>query len=646
MKIRTTILLLLLTAGLFSYILLHERKQPPQNLAGYLLFDLEGDILRDGQVDPEVKADDIGGIDLKNASGDFAFRKQEDGTWEIAKAIKDRAGRKTIATLLDFVTKAKILEIIDKSELDSGKVKESALGLDDSSAVHLILRKPGGSKIVGLKIGRTAPLGNAMYVRFDDVKFREDIYLVNPDLHAFATQTADAYRDPFLIKYPVEDLRRFSIRRGEGVIELSRHPDDPGAGALWTITRPLADARADQEKVDIFLNILSLSGIQSFSPVSSGTPAPAEQSLVEITLWGKSDPDKKGATLSFYADPAPDSKFAICRDNDRRVEFKVERELAEELAQADSPDDFRDPHLGNIDPAKVVTIEVELSQGDNVQLYRVGENWVVRKTGAEQFNKADGGQVEAMINSLNEAKVRFVSDSLTPETQASFGLNQPLATLTFATGKHLSPQQLSPITTENSRILRIGLNSEGKTYANFVGEPFVYQVAPEFTSFVPSQLIRWRTLQLPGFDVQQFTSLRQVIGTNPALNLTFDARKFTWTAEREGKDVSALLNTGAADTLVQTLGNLQVAAWQTSPEASLKALATAPIVLEVGFDAYDRASPNSLKPEKFLLELAPTAAGNKAPFFFGRHSMADGVFLIKTQTVLELARQLLRDPEK
>ncbi|MES2707605.1 MAG: DUF4340 domain-containing protein [Verrucomicrobiota bacterium] len=639
MKIRTTLLLLLLTAGLISYIVLHERKQPPRNLAGYLVFDLEGDILADGQVTPEVKAEDVGGVDLKSGAGNLAFRKQADGTWDISRGLKDRAGTAAITTLLDFVSKAKILDTIDDREIANGKVRESALGLDDSSEIELTYRKPGGGKLVSLRVGRTAPLGNAMYVRFDNVKTRKDVYIVHPDLHEFLTQPADAYRDQSLVKYPVEQLRKFSVKRGEGVIEIGRGSIREEDAALWVITRPLTNARADQELVTQFLKEMTKARIQSFSPAGSGSAAPAGPGIVDITFWGGADSDKKGTTLSFYPDAAPDSGLAICRDSDRRVEFKVNKTLVDDLAQIDSPDIFRDQHLGNIDPAKVTTLEVELAGGDSVQLYRIGGNWVVRQTGTRDFMKADEGQVQSLILGLNESRVAFASDTLTDK--ALYGFDKPFATLTFATGVHPGLKQLGPVTTENSRVLRFGLPPGKPGYANFAGEPYVYKVEPEVFDLIPRQLIRWRTLQLPSFDPQELRTLRQSIGAAPPVELNYEALKFAWTAVREGQDVTPMLNTQAAERMVPVLASLEVAGWQSESGVSLKALTEPPIVIEASYGAY---APKASTPhtEKIRLEFAPMNANGPSPLYYGRHSGVPGIFLIKAQTVQELIQPLLK----
>ena len=641
MKLRTTFLLLVLTVGLVAYVLLHERRQPPRDLAGFLLFDLEGDVLSDEAVSLEITPDEVGGIDLKSAAGDIAFRRSEDGTWEMARGIKDRASRETVRTLLDFITKARILDTLDRAEVKSGRVKESALGLDGSSAVEITYRKPGGARLVGLKLGRTAPLGKAMYAKFDDVKSRNDIYIVNPDLREFLTQPPDQFRDRSIAKYPSTRIRKFSIKRGEGEIEISRESTNEADGAEWVISRPLLNARADQAVVKDFLNMITGARLTGFS-ATTGTSAalPAGQMLAEVTLWPDGAYDRKGISLTFFPDADPASKEALCRDRERKAEFKVDKELVDSIGLAESPNTFRDRRLGNIDPAKVATLEVEVANGESVGLYRVGERWAVRKKGTEEFQMASGDAVEKLIKSLNEAEIlEYSEDSLT--NKAEFGLDQPGVVLTFATGKHATLKKLSPLTTDNSRILRFGIMPNGKVFANFAGEPFVYQVGPELAGLVPRQLIRWRTLQLPGFERINLRALRQTLGGAPAVDLKGAANSFTWKAERSGQDVSAMLDAQTAEAIAAKLGSLQATSWQGESDASLKALAVAPIVIEA---AYETAgdTPAMPKLQQVRVEFAPMSASERAPLYYGRHSAVPGVFLINAQTARDFGSPLLK----
>lgn len=643
MKLRTTLLLLILTAGLAAYVLLHERRQPPRDLAGFLLFDLEGDVISDETVSLEITPDDVGGIDLKSATGDIAFRRSEDGTWDMARGIKDRASRETVRTLLDFISQAKILDTIDRAEAESGKVRESALGLDDSGAVEITYRKPGGARLVSLRLGRTAPLGKAMYAKFNDVAARKDIYIVNPDLRDFLTQPPDQFRDRSLAKYPAERIRKVSIKRGEGEIELSRESTHEKDGAPWLITRPLLNARADQAVVKDFLNIINGAKVTTFSTTTgtgSGTAQPATRMLCEITLWPDGAYDRKGVNLAFYEDADPASKEAICRDRERHVEFKVEREVADSLALAESPNMFRDNHLGNIDPARVATMEVDVASGESVGLFRVGERWAVRKKGTEEFQVASGETVEKLIKLLNEAEIlEFSNDALTDKSV--FGLDQPAITLTFATGKHAGLKKLTPLTTDNSRILRFGILPNGKVFANFAGEPFVYQVGPEVAGLVPRQLIRWRTLQLPGFERINLRAMRQTLGGAPPVELKGAANSFKWAAERGGEAVTPLLDQPAAEAVAARLGSLQVVSWQGESDASLKALAAAPIVLEAAYEAPGEAG-GAAKLQQIRVEFAPMSTAERAPLFYGRHSGVPGVFLIDARTARDLAAPLLK----
>jgi hypothetical protein len=634
--------MLLLTAGLAAYVLLHERRQPPRDLAGFLLFDLEGDILKDEAVSLEITPDDIGRIDVKSTTSDLSFRRSEDGTWDLTRGMRDRAARPSVKTLLDFVSNARILDTLDMEEVRTGKVAASAIGLDDSGAVEITYRKPGGARLVTFKAGRTAPLGKAMYVQFNDVKSRRDVYIVTPDLRDFLTQPPDEFRDRVISKYPYERIRKFSVKRGTGEIEVTRESTHESDGTPWVISRPLANARADQEVVASFLGMITGAKLSSFSSTTgSGTALPADQILVEVTLWPDGAYDRKGVTLTFYPDADPNSKEAICRDRERKIEFKVDRELVDSIGQAESPNIFRDPVLGNIDPAKVMTLEVDPANGDKVGLYRIGERWVMRKMGTEEFQVASGEAVEKLIKAINAAEVlEFSNDALTDKP--AFGLDQPNVTLTFATGKHAGIKQLAALTTDNSRILRLGVLPTGKVYANFAGEPFVYQVGPEIAGLVPRQMIRWRTLQLPGFDRIQLRAVRQTIGAAPPVELEAEPNSFVWTAQRSGEVVTPLLDTAAAESIASRLGSMQVASWQGESEVSLRALANAPIVLEAAYETPAAGNGAAAKTHQIRIELAPMSTDERAPLYYGRHSAVPGIFLIGVPTVKELTTPLLK----
>ena len=634
--------MLLLTAGLAAYVFLHERRQPPRDLAGFFLFDLEGDILRDEAVSLEITPDDIGRIDVKSATSDLSFRRSVDGTWDLTRGLKDRAGRAAVKTLLDFVSSARILDTLDADEISSGKVKAAAIGLDESGAVEITYRKPGGARLISLKVGRTAPLGKAMYVQLNDVKTRQDVYIATPDLREFLTQPQDEFRDRALAKYPYERIRKFSVKRGAGEIEISRESTLESDGTPWVISRPLANARADQTVVADFLGMITGAKLSSFSTTTgSGTALPAEQIIVEVTLWPDGAYDRKGITLTFYPDADPNSKEAICRDRERKIEFKVDRELVDSISQAESPNTFRDPVLGNVDPAKVMTLEVEVANGDSVGLYRIGERWVMRKKGTEDFQVASGEAVEKLIQEINKAEVLdFSNDALTDK--AVFGLDQPSVTLTFATGKHAGITRLAALTTDNSRILRLGILPTGKVYANFAGEPFVYQVGPELAGLVPRQMIRWRTLQLPGFERMQLRALRQTLGAAPPVELEAAANSFVWTAQRSGEVVTPLLDTAAAESIASRLGSMQVASWQGESDASLRALASAPIILEAAYEVQSSESGATPRTNQIRIELAPMSTDERAPLYFGRHSSVSGIFLISAKAVMELTTPLLK----
>ena len=166
-------------------------------------------------------------------------------------------------------------------------------------------------------------------------------------------------------------------------------------------------------------------------------------------------------------------------------------------------------------------------------------------------------------------------------------------------------------------------------------------MGPEVAGLVPRQLIRWRTLQLPGFGRMNLRALRQTLGAAPAVELKAEANSFAWTALRAGETVTPLLNQPAAEALAARLGSLQATSWQGESDVSLRALALAPIVIEAAYETPAEGT-EAPKVNQVRLEFAPMSTEERAPLYYGRHSAVPGVFLIDAQSVRDLSAQLLK----
>ena len=648
MKRSTTLILLLLTAGLGAWMMLRDNNHG--DLSGHLLFDWSGSVLTKDEVQVDVQAADVAGVDLKSSTVEISMRRNPDGSWDLTNGVKDRADADIVKALLGFCSAARIAGTIDNDEIAGGKVSAASLGLDDAGAWRVSWLRADGSVLAAMRVGKTAPLGSDGYVQLTGQSSRPDVYLVNPDLRPLLARPLDSFRDPRVSRYHEEELVRIVVRKGEGEVELSRtflpvqragppaakaNPVAEWEASPWVISRPLPNAPAFQEAVKEFTAAICGAKVRSWLPFTEAAGKP----VVEITLVPAGE-GAKGATLAFFNDPESPDKTAVCRDTQRKVSFKVDRELVDTLCIAESPNPFRSTKLAAVDPSIISTVQVTTTLGESVLVCRVGNKWSWRPLAGGDWQDAAPERLERLITLLNETEILdFASDSLADP--AAFALDKPAMTVTMAAGAHLSLDQLTPMTEKSSQTLRIGIRQDNRIFANFTGDPFVYQIGPELPSGIPRAGIKWRSLTLPTFALQQVLGLKQIVGTEPPVELKHNWLSSKWTGARGGTDVTGEIDTAAAQSLATQAGTMNAAAWLDNPADALKALEHPAVTLEIQYDAYGTKEAAS-HAVTAILELAPMPTGTNAPLCYGRLSDIDSPFLMDSRFLREFSASLLR----
>jgi hypothetical protein len=444
----------------------------------------------------------------------------------------------------------------------------------------------------------------------------------------------------------------------------------------WVISRPLPNAPADQAAVNEFAAMICGAKVEAWVPYSE-TASAGEKPVVEVTLT-PAGTVAKPLTLQFFKDPADPApapvgkpgdpgvadtspvfdprSMAICRDAQRKASFKVSRQVMDGLCLAESPTIFRSTILASVDPAVVSTIRIEQSEGGSVEVVRVGGNWFWRPIGGVKFEEAAPETVERLLTLLNSTQiVEFASDSLSDP--ASFGLDKPFISITIAAGAHRSLDHLTPVDNHNSQTLRIGLTSgtggavpvpdsqekvrTARFYANFSKDPFVFRIGPELPGGIPRAYFKWRSLNLPGFALQQVRSVKQTISTAEPLEMQYQRLSFKWTGKQGGKDVTALLNENAINELVVKAGSMQAVTWQDGGAGAAQAALEVPAVrVEVEYVSFDD-QPDSEHTSTVTIELAPMASPT-AIYCYGRITGKPEPFLIQRDVLETLSASVLK----
>jgi hypothetical protein len=635
MKTRTTLFLLLITLGAGAWLLLKE-SGATHNAGGHLLFDWSDTAQQQEKekLKVDVIAAEVTGIDLKSSTAEISLRREADGSWSLTKGVQDRADGALVKTLLDYLSTATISDVIERDELNDGTVSESSLGLDDAGAWRVSWLGAEGKVLSEMRAGKSAPLGGAGYVQLKGQKQRPDIYIVKPDLRPELARPLDSFRDSRACRYREEQVHKVVVRKGEGEVELGRTMIPGAEPGDWLITRPLANAPADQKIAKEFVATICGLKVKGWMPYMESTDKP----LVEVTVFPPVT-GAKGTTLSFFPDPSAPEATAICRDAQRKATFKVDKETVDYFCLADSPNPFRSRKLPvMVEPAVISTVEVRTPQ-DSVVLARVGDRWSWRPLAGGEWSEAAVERLEKLITAVTESDILdFASDSLADPKE--FALDQPDYIVTFAAGAHLGLENLTPMNKDNSRSLRIAIRQDGQIFANYAGDPFVYRVGPELSSAIPLTFNKWRSLALPGFSINQIRSLKRTIGTTPPLEMKYNTLTQRWTIIQAGAEVTPMYATASIESLAGKLGTLSVANWLDSPDEANKALQNPAVIIEVQHDQYgERAADTKLTTT--TLTLAPLPSSPNAPLCYGKHSGEAGPFLIKIDTLRDMTADLL-----
>ena len=186
---------------------------------------------------------------------------------------------------------------------------------------------------------------------------------------------------------------------------------------------------------------------------------------------------------------------------------------------------------------------------------------------------------------------------------------------TLADGTPGPPRQLV-------RTLNLGWKEgeEQRLYANFEGEPHVYELDPTFLNLIPTHPVKWKSLSVISFNPIHLRSFTREMPEKEVLKLDYDYRIDTWKASRNGVDVTPSLDIAAARRLRDRLGSLTASGWYLTLGPAYEALRTPTATFNIVTSELDRAT-NQAKDTTYLLKLAPsslTLGSSSESLYFGQ----------------------------
>jgi hypothetical protein len=230
MKSRNTLALLLVTALLAGFLWV-TRETPADRRAGPA----------PGQTVFDTPSWDIRELIVERGGQRIEARRGADG-WFLARPVQARVSESAMDRVLDTLERMRVGEAIPAREWAARQLSLEEYGLSNPTMRLTIRDRENRTR--ELLVGRAAPLGHRLYVRFAD---SEDVLATSCDFTNALPTGPEALRDRRILAGDPGKVVRLEIRRADrGFIQLVRSPGG------WRLQQPVA-ARAHDGRVKSLL---------------------------------------------------------------------------------------------------------------------------------------------------------------------------------------------------------------------------------------------------------------------------------------------------------------------------------------------------------------------------------------------------------
>ncbi|MCG8602776.1 MAG: DUF4340 domain-containing protein [Verrucomicrobiales bacterium] len=526
-------------------------------------------------------------------------------SWFFSEPEQDRADAKVIAKLLDEFNH---LSIIDELNDEGGDaLTPTQLGIEGDQAIRVsVSGKPEkGDKIDStFVLGTAAPRQNAIYAERGG-----KVFVVDGNPREWIEQPLATLRDRRLISAPVEAIVQLGIKKSTGSLALQRKLTPPQQN--WALIDPV-QVWASPERVEELLAELAGLSIQQVVSGSGGetkipNPLPENAAVIQLGIFGYDKP--LTVYLQQFEAPPVEGAPAIveARVSDRPGVYRFPSLILSKLPK--DPGEIRDRTLARIPEQFLESVFIQSRIDPDVILRSKpateGMHWDVVFN--DQLVPANQAKVSELVAGINEAAIQtFVSDD--GGNLADYGLQPPARKVTFnikipaqpgPDGTSIQPQSIT-------RVLNLGWQQgqEQRLFANWEGEPHIYELDPTFVNLIATHPVKWRSLNVLTFHKIHLDSITREIPGTEKLKLDYNYRTDTWGATRNGVAVNTL-DPMSASRLQERLGSLRCSGWYLSIANALKELENPAVTFTIVVRELDPAVGEA-RPKTYVLKVAPS----------------------------------------
>ena len=550
MKLRNTLILLILGLGLFSYIKFYDS----QKLSTDELREKKGRVV-------DVDRGALDSVTIRNSEGTIELKKAPDGTWMIDAPVKDKADTLAISSLFTSLESLR-MDRVPEGKGGSEALKEFGIAKGDVSI------KGGGKNPFELLIGKDTAIEGKVYMR---VEGKDAAYVAGKDLRDQASKGLKEWRDRKLSDLTATQISRLVVKTAKGEVEAEKKANH------WSLVRPFKGRADDQKLTDL---------------VSSATTLRIEDFLSDTKDLGTFGLNEPRATVTFHAEgvkepvvlqignakpvdkpeekkddkkeaaPPPTPTHVYVKLSSRDGVFTVP--IAIESLIETAPNDLRDQNLMRVQPDIVDRITIESPGREKIVLGRKGEEWV-RKGEKQNEAPVNGGAANKLLSELTSMKTaRFVADMANDLKQ--YGLDVPQATVTLSSYSTEGTPETKPGEHPLAKLM-LGKFEGDAGYAKLDDEPFIVAVPASIMDGIWTDPLQWQELKLQDVKRDDIAGLEITRTGQPTFGFERDKDKNWKLAKGDGA-----LNQNAMESLVNTLANLQAVRWAGATVAAEQGL--------------------------------------------------------------------------
>jgi len=376
MKLRTTFILLFISACLGSFIYFFEQKLPTSD-----------ELKKQSQFVFIVESTDIEKFQLQTQEVTILCeRNLERDEWRITQPLNAKADLTIINSIL-----GRLQSLKKKSDL--GKIQSPDFGLQSP---QLQVQFWTNGNLQKLLIGNKTPVGNQRYVMVG----REEVFLVDESAIALFRKSLSDLRDRTLFEAILSQVTQIMIKRNEQLVVQSRKDEEGN----WQIVNPVS-YRGIRFKIEelireaIALKVIRFAIEENSDLASLGLQAPAG----EILLWteGREEPQHLLLGKNLEGTQEVYAKL-VSQDNVVLVSEKVSSILSKEIL------DLRDRQLFYFEADQLTQLEVTRDQ----------QSWRFEKSEDQWQGKdlqLEHKVIQAMVRQLTFLKFLWLADGTDQE---------------------------------------------------------------------------------------------------------------------------------------------------------------------------------------------------------------------------------------